>query len=169
MPFYFKRPSETLIRISLTLPISMKPPAKLRNLILILGDQLNEASEAFTDFNPETDAVWMAEVAHESEKVWVAKPRIAIFLSAMRHFRNALILRGWRVFYRALTTNSAEWTGLPTMGIPIETFSAQIAWTIAQTHPEKAKELHDRLIAWRMQIGAAMPMKNEGTPSKKEP
>ena len=137
MPFYFKRPSETLIRISLTLPISMKPPAKLRNLILILGDQLNEDSEAFTDFNPETDAVWMAEVAHESEKVWVAKPRIAIFLSAMRHFRNALILRGWRVFYRALTTNSAEWNGLPTKGIPIETFAAQLAWTIAQTHPEK--------------------------------
>ena len=162
MPFYFKRPSETLIRISLTLPISMKPPAKLRNLILILGDQLNEDSEAFTDFNPETDAVWMAEVAHESEKVWVAKPRIAIFLSAMRHFRNALILRGWRVFYRALTTNSAEWTGLPTMGIPIETFSAQLSWTIAQTHPEKVVVVEPGEWSVREEITATV--RQTGTP-----
>ena len=40
---------------------------------------------------------------------------------------------------------------------------------LAQTHPEKAKELHDRLIAWRIDIGAAMPTKNDSTPSKKEP
>ena len=115
----------------------MKHNAKLRNLILVLGDQLDENSAAFDDFDPTTDAVWMAEVAHESEKVWVAKPRIAIFLAAMRHFRDALLERGWRVFYRALTPKAVEWSGLPGKGSPGETFAAQLAWAIAQTQPEK--------------------------------
>ena len=115
----------------------MKRLGKVQNLILVLGDQLDERSAAFDDFNPRTDAVWMAEVAHESEKVWVAKPRIAIFLAAMRHFRDALLERGWRVFYRALTAKSAEWSGLSGKGTPGETFARQLAWTIAQTHPKK--------------------------------
>jgi deoxyribodipyrimidine photolyase-related protein len=44
----------------------------------------------------------MAEVAHEAEHVWSTQPRITIFLAAMRHFRDALRARGWRVVYRAL-------------------------------------------------------------------
>ena len=115
----------------------MKPSAKVQNLILVLGDQLDERSAAFDDFDPRSDAVWMAEAAHESEKVWVAKPRIAIFLAAMRHFRDALLKRGWRVFYRALSAKAAEWSGLSGKGTPGETFAAQLAWTIAQTHPQK--------------------------------
>ena len=74
----------------------MKRAEEVKNLILVLGDQLDECSAAFDDFDLKTDAAWMAEVAHESEKVWVAKPRIAIFLAAMRHFRDALLARGWR-------------------------------------------------------------------------
>ena len=115
----------------------MKRARELRNLILVLGDQLDERSAAFDGFDPHMDAIWMAEVAHESEKVWVAKPRIAIFLAAMRHFRDVLLERGWRVLYRALMAKSAEWSGLPGKGTPGETFAAQLTWTIAQTRPEK--------------------------------
>ncbi len=115
----------------------MKRGAKVRNLVIVLGDQLDERSAAFDDFDPRSDAIWMVEVAHESEKVWVAKPRIAIFLAAMRHFRDALLARGWRVFYRALTVKAADWSGLTGKGTPGETFAAQLAWTIAQTHPER--------------------------------
>ena len=105
----------------------MKRTAKLRHLILVLGDQLDERSAAFDDFDSKTDAVWMAEVAHEAEKVWVAKARSAIFLAAMRHFRDALRERGWPVFYRALTVKSAQWSGLPALVIPGETLTAQLA------------------------------------------
>ena len=115
----------------------MKRETKLRNLVLILGDQLDERSAAFDGFDPSADAVWMAEVAQESEKVWVAKPRIAIFLAAMRHFRDALGQRGWRVFYRALTAKGAQWSGLPGKGIPGENFAVQLAWAIAQTRPAR--------------------------------
>jgi deoxyribodipyrimidine photolyase-related protein len=115
----------------------MKRDTTLRNLVIILGDQLDERSAAFDGFDPAADAVWMAEVAHESEKVWAAKPRIAIFLAAMRHFRDTLGKRGWRVFYRSLTEKGAQWSGLPGKGSSEETFSAQLAWTIAQTRPAR--------------------------------
>lgn len=75
---------------------------RIRHLILILGDQLNAASAAFDDFDPQQDAVWMAEATEESTHVWTHKARIALFLAAMRHFRETLRARGWTVHYRSL-------------------------------------------------------------------
>ncbi|WP_290887781.1 cryptochrome/photolyase family protein [Arenimonas sp.] len=75
---------------------------QLRNLVLVLGDQLDADSAVFDDFDPARDAVWMAEVAHEATQVWSTKPRIAIFLAAMRQFREALRARGYTVHYLAL-------------------------------------------------------------------
>jgi deoxyribodipyrimidine photolyase-related protein len=77
-------------------------PATLRHLVLVLGDQLDAGSSVFDDFDPGRDAVWMAEVAHEATQVWSTQPRIAIFLAAMRRFRDTLRARGWTVHYRAL-------------------------------------------------------------------
>jgi deoxyribodipyrimidine photolyase-related protein len=76
--------------------------SNLRHLVLVLGDQLDADSSVFDDFDPACDAVWMAEVAHEATQVWSTQPRIAIFLAAMRHFRDALRARGFTVHYRAL-------------------------------------------------------------------
>jgi deoxyribodipyrimidine photolyase-related protein len=87
----------------------------MRNLVLVLGDQLNADASAFDGFDAKHDAVWMAEVARESEHVPSTKPRIAIFLAAMRHFRDALRTRGITVHYTALDdagnsqTLSGEW------------------------------------------------------------
>ncbi|MCS7190926.1 MAG: cryptochrome/photolyase family protein, partial [Fimbriimonadales bacterium] len=74
----------------------------MRNLVLVLGDQLDPSSAALDGFDPACDAVWMAEVAEEAEHVWSHKARIAIFLSAMRHYRDWLRRRGYRVLYYAL-------------------------------------------------------------------
>ncbi len=74
----------------------------LRSLVLVLGDQLDAQSDAFDGFDPKLDAVWMAEVAEESTHVWTHKARIALFLAAMRHFREALRARGFIVHFRAL-------------------------------------------------------------------
>lgn len=76
-------------------------PASTR-LILVLGDQLSLDSPALRDADPATDAVWMAEVAEESTKVWSSKTRTALFLTAMRHFRAELRALGWRVDYHEL-------------------------------------------------------------------
>jgi deoxyribodipyrimidine photolyase-related protein len=61
-----------------------------RHLVIVLGDQLDLQASAFDDFDPAQDRVWMAEVAEESTHVPAAKPRIALFLSGMRHFAQAL-------------------------------------------------------------------------------
>lgn len=74
----------------------------MRNLLLVLGDQLDPASSLFDDADQREDAIWMAEVVAESTNVWSSKPRTALFLSAMRHFRDAMRARGWTVHYTAL-------------------------------------------------------------------
>ena len=76
--------------------------ANARRLIVVLGDQLNHNSAVFHDIDPKHDVVWMAEVAEESTKVWVSKPRIAVFLAAMRHFAAELRSEGLSVDYREL-------------------------------------------------------------------
>jgi deoxyribodipyrimidine photolyase-related protein len=64
--------------------------AELRALVVVLGDQLDLEAAAFDGFEPEVDAVWMAEVTEESTHVWSSRPRIVMFLAAMRHFALAL-------------------------------------------------------------------------------
>ncbi len=73
-----------------------------RHLVLVLGDQLDPESAAFDGFDKQADRVLMAEVRAEAEHVWASKPRIAIFLSGMRHFRDGLRADGIRVDYRTL-------------------------------------------------------------------
>ncbi|UXH77404.1 cryptochrome/photolyase family protein [Roseateles amylovorans] len=76
--------------------------AELRTLVLVLGDQLDLDASAFDDFDSGQDAVWMAEVAQESRHVWSGQPRIALFLSAMRHFAQALRSAERTLHYTAL-------------------------------------------------------------------
>jgi len=77
----------------------MKP---LRHLVLILGDQLDAEASALQGFDPQQDALWMAEVAEESTHVWSSKQRTTVFLSAMRHFAQQLRERGWPLHYTVL-------------------------------------------------------------------
>jgi len=74
----------------------------LRNLVVVLGDQLDRQSSALVDLDPDQDRVWMAEVSEESTQVWSHKARTALFLSAMRHFRDGLKEEGIKVHYRQL-------------------------------------------------------------------
>ena len=74
----------------------------MRNLVIVLGDQLDANAAAFDGFDPAQDAVWMAEVGEESTQVWSGKPRIALFLAAMRHFARALNEAGRAVHYTRL-------------------------------------------------------------------
>lgn len=73
--------------------------AELRNLILVLGDQLDLDAAAFDGFDARLDAVWMAEAPEESTHVWSSKPRTVMFLAAMRHFALALRAAGRPLHY----------------------------------------------------------------------
>jgi len=74
----------------------------VRYLAIVLGDQLNSDSALFDEFDQSEDIVWMAEVENEATHVWTHKARIALFLSAMRHFRDSLRSEGFQVDYRQL-------------------------------------------------------------------
>ena len=73
-----------------------------RHLVLILGDQLNLDASALTDFDPNQDVIWMAEVMKESTHVPSSKQRCTLFLSAMRHFAQSLEAKNWPVRYTRL-------------------------------------------------------------------
>jgi deoxyribodipyrimidine photolyase-related protein len=74
----------------------------MRNLILVLGDQLDSNSAALQEIDDD-DAVWMAEVEQEATHVWCHKMRLAFFFSAMRHFRDELLERDLTVHYHQLS------------------------------------------------------------------
>ena len=80
----------------------------------------------FEGFDASADAVWMVEVAEESTQVWSHKARIALFLAAMRHFREALRARGVRVFYRQLDDRENQ-----------HSFTGELAAGIARLRPQK--------------------------------
>lgn len=82
----------------------------IRRLVVVLGDQLDESSRAFEGFQADSDCIWMAEVRDESTRIPISKARIVMFLAAMRHFRNSLRSRGWRVEYSELTDSGREAT-----------------------------------------------------------
>ena len=103
---------------------SVAIPAKIRHLVIVLGDQLDAQSSALQDLEPTQDAVWMAEVAEESTHVWSAKQRIAVFLSAMRHFAQDLRALGIPLVYTRL--GDAENLG---------TLALELSKTITQLQP----------------------------------
>jgi deoxyribodipyrimidine photolyase-related protein len=77
-------------------------PEKIRTLVIVLGDQLDMESVALRGLDPAKDVIWMAEVAGESTYVWSSKIRTTLFVSAMRHFREALLEKGYSVLYTEL-------------------------------------------------------------------
>lgn len=103
----------------------MAKSRKLRRLAIVLGDQLDTKSPLFDGFDKDKDLLWMAEVAGESTHVWTAKPRIALFLAAMRHFRDALRERGFRIQYASLEDEINQGS-----------LAAQLAYDLAALKPE---------------------------------
>jgi deoxyribodipyrimidine photolyase-related protein len=90
-------------------PSQRVPPATpVRTLVVVLGDQLDADSSAFDGFDPRADLVFMAEAAEEATHVPSHKARTALFLAAMRRFRDSLRADGRRVDYRALDDPRGE-------------------------------------------------------------
>lgn len=71
----------------------------MKRLVLILGDQLDIDSPALKNIDPKTDQIIMIESANEAQHVWSHKAKIALFLSAMRHFAEGLKHLGLPLVY----------------------------------------------------------------------
>jgi len=74
----------------------------MRVLRIILGDQLSLGVSALNGLDPESDIVLMMEVMAENTYVPHHKQKIALVLSAMRHFAEDLRQKGVTVDYVAL-------------------------------------------------------------------
>ncbi len=85
----------------------------VRNLVLVLGDQLTPALSSLAAADPSRDRVLMAELHDEASYVRHHKKKIAFVFSAMRHFAEELRAAGWTVDYVKLEdpANRAGFTG----------------------------------------------------------
>jgi len=98
----------------------------VRNLILVLGDQLTPSLSSLVAGDPARDRVLMAELQDEASYVRHHKKKIAFLFSAMRHFAEELRGLGWTVDYVTLDAPHNQGN-----------FSDQIAHGIAQMNPER--------------------------------
>lgn len=114
----------------------------VRQLVVVLGDQLDPASSAFDGFDSQRDRVFMAEVSAESEHVWSHKARIALFLAAMRHFRDELRARGDRVEYVELAES---------------TLGAELAKAVETLRPERVVVVEPGEWRVREELRCAVP------------
>ncbi len=71
-------------------------------LVLVLGDQLSHSVSALREADKTSDIVVMAEVMDEARYVPHHPKKIALILSAMRHFAEELRADGWQVAYTRL-------------------------------------------------------------------
>lgn len=81
-------------------------------IVPILGDQLSAAISSLADRDPYDTIVLMMEVAEETSYVRHHQAKIALVLSAMRHFAAELRAAGWTVDYVTLDdpANSGSFT-----------------------------------------------------------
>ena len=127
-----------------------------RHLVLVLGDQLDRHGAAFDGFDGSRDRVWMAEVAEESTHVWTHKARIAVFLSAMRHFRSALEQEGIEI-------DSTELAAEPAVDEPGTLAAALLAVTAPYALGGRSYTVMSGSMEPRIQTGDA------GSPSSTTP
>jgi deoxyribodipyrimidine photolyase-related protein len=92
----------------------------VRNLVLVLGDQLDDQGPALAGFDRKHDRMWMAEASEESTHVWSHQARIAPLLSAMRHFADRLRKRGYVVDYTKLSPHTDDTS---TLAAQLETWN----------------------------------------------
>lgn len=100
--------------------------AGVRNLILVLGDQLTPTLSSLASGDPVRDRVLMAELQDEASYVWHHKKKIAFCFSAMRHFAAELRALGWTVDYVKLDDPDQK-----------NSFSEQVAAAVAALRPQR--------------------------------
>ncbi|MES2683330.1 MAG: cryptochrome/photolyase family protein [Pseudomonadota bacterium] len=99
----------------------------MRHLIVVLGDQLDQASAAFEGFDAAQDAIWMCEAPAEAGYVWSHKARLVVFIAAMRHFAALLRARSWPLHYQATGSH------------PHATLAEALSASITALRPQKVR------------------------------
>ncbi len=102
------------------------PTTKIRNLVLVLGDQLSPDVSSLAACDPARDMVLMCEVVEEATYVRHHKKKIILLFSAMRHFADELRGLGWRVVFAQLDDDGNAGS-----------FAGEVARAVATHRPER--------------------------------
>ena len=98
----------------------------MRNLVLVLGDQLTPTLASLAACDPARDLVLMCEVAEEATYAQHHKKKIILLFSAMRHFAEELRGLGWQVAYTRLNDS-----------VNAGSFSGEVARAISEHKPKR--------------------------------
>ncbi|MDO9498569.1 cryptochrome/photolyase family protein [Falsiroseomonas sp.] len=129
----------------------------MTTLRVVLGDQCCEGLSALDGMDAARDVVLMAEVRAECTYVRHHKQKIALVLSAMRHFAAALRGRGITVAYTCL--NDADNTH-SLAGEVARAAKAHGARRIICTHPGEFRVLRD-MQSWRDATGLEVEIRED--------
>lgn len=127
--------------------------------VLILGDQLsldNPALQSIPAADKASTPVIMVEAMAEAKVVWVHKARIAVFLSAMRHFAQQLREAGYSVIYSTLS----ETGGLGLVERVAHLCQQHNVQTLHVTEPGEWR-LEQALVEWGRQSALQVRMFND--------
>ncbi len=100
----------------------------VRDLVIVLGDQLSHDYATLTDLDSERDAVLIMEAREESTRTPSSKQRTVLFLSAMRHFGLELVEKGVALRYVRLDEDGN--TG---------SFGGEVARAVEELKPERLR------------------------------
>jgi deoxyribodipyrimidine photolyase-related protein len=124
-------------------------------LRVVLGDQCSRTLSALSDLDPARDIVLMAEVMGECTYVRHHRQKIALVLSAMRHFARALAASGVRVDYVRL--DDADSTGT-LRGEVVRAVQRHGAGRIVATEPGEWRVRED-MRGWGAAAGVPMEIR----------
>ncbi|MDC0659021.1 cryptochrome/photolyase family protein [Leisingera sp. SS27] len=136
---------------------SQENTQELRNLILVLGDQLCRNVSSLDGADRDQDIILMAEVSEEAGYVRHHKKKIAFLFSAMRHFARELEEDGWKVRYTKLDDpeNSGSLAGEIERALDGQRFSRVVI-----TEPGEYR-VKSALDAWAEASGAVLEMRQD--------
>ena len=129
----------------------------MTTLRLVLGDQCSRGLSALDGIDPARDLVLMAEVRAECTYVRHHKQKIALVLSAMRHFAEELREKGVRVAYSRLD-DAANTQSLA--GEVARIARAVGAKRIVATHPGEWRVLED-MRGWQDATGLPVEIRDD--------
>jgi deoxyribodipyrimidine photolyase-related protein len=129
----------------------------LTTLRVVLGDQCSDGLSALEGLDPARDVVLMAEVRAECTYVRHHKQKIALVLSAMRHFAERLRARGVRVEYSRLDDPG----NTQTLAGEVSRVAARLrARRIVCTHPGEWRVLQD-MEGWAPTTGLPVEIRED--------
>ena len=98
----------------------------IRNLVLLLGDQLTPGISSLDGFDPQRDRILMAELGEETGYVPHHVQKIVLVLAAMRHFAEELRREGLPLDYVGLEDEGNEGS-----------FTEELAKAVKRLRPER--------------------------------